>query len=382
MNIGIDARFAIHNRRGIGNYTLNLLCHLAELDKENLYFLYIDKEDEENVLPTQPNFIIRNLMQRNYFLWEQLYFPIAAKKDKVDIIHCTGNTSPITHILPKKTKIITTLHDVMFLKGKSVIPTPNSRYQKMGRIYRKFVVNRMMKYVELIITVSTFSKNDILRHFPWYDNKKIQVIYEAANDCFKDDVRLDEFSDIPNKMNGDNYILTLGADDHRKNTRLVIEKYIEAIKDGRIDCNLVIVGMPNWRNSEMYSIVEKTEFANKIIFMDFINETELVYLYKNATMFLYPSLYEGFGIPPLESMACGTPVITSNTTSIPEIVEDAALTINPSSGEELKQGIIELFNNEMLRKELSVKGLQRVQKFSWRNMAFNTLEVYKSLMEK
>ena len=379
MIIGIDTRFAIKKRRGIGNYTLNLVQYLAKIDRENQYILYIDQPDLENLLPNSPNFLIKFLVPSNYLLWEQLRLPIQLIQDKVDIIHCTANTAPL--FLPKKVHLITTIHDVMFLKDTTLIPQSDILYQRLGRVYRSLVIKETINNSSQIITVSKYSKSDIWQHFPDVQQELIQTTYESADSAFKilEDKHISE--NIKHKLgiSGD-YLLTLGGTDLRKNTNLVIKAFAKLKKSNAIDENLVIVGIANWKKTEFYKLVCSLKLEKEVIFTDFISQYELVCLYNCATLFLYPSLYEGFGIPPLESMACGTPVITSNTTSIPEIVGDAALQIDPNSQEELEAAVYKLLVDHSLRDNLIQRGLARAKQFSWRRMAEETLDIYKSII--
>lgn len=378
MVIGIDARFAVHNRRGIGNYTLNLVQHLAAIDKNNQYILYIDRDDIENVLPKQNNFKVKKLWLSNYFIWEQITLPMNAKKDGVDILHCTGNTAPI--YLNMKIKLILTIHDVMYLKDYSTIPQSLSWYQRWGRVYRKMIVPRAIKHIAKVVTVSNFSKNDIKEHLPALKEDVILVTHEAAGERFRKmggDIQRSKVSDTFG-IKG-NYILTLGALDPRKNTKAIINTFLHLKSEEKINVNLVIAGIPKWRQTEFYKTVQESSFMEDIIFTDFISEEDMVLLYNYATVFLYPSLYEGFGIPPLEAMACGAPVITSNTTSIPEIVGNAAFLIDPLNDKELKEALLSLLNNEDLRNDLIARGFKRAKEFSWNKMAKETLQIYESL---
>ncbi len=377
--IGIDARFAVHNRRGIGHYTLKLIQNLAEIDNHNEYVLYIDKDNSEDVLPKQKNFRIKKLRPANYLIWEQVALPIQAKKDGLDILHCTGNTAPI--FLDRLIKQVITILDVMYLKDYSLLPQSISAYQRLGRIYRKMIVPLATRHVSKIITISDFSKNDIKKHIPTLKDEVIEVTYAASDERFHVVDRNDATVKIKDKFGiAGNYILSLGALDPRKNTELVVKKFIELKSDRKIKEKLVIVGMPNWRQTRFYDMVNNSSYRDEIIFTDFVSEEDLVLLYNCADVFLYPSLYEGFGIPLLEAMSCGVPVITSNTTSIPEVVGDTALLINPRDGEELKKALLSLLNDEKLRKDLINRGFEQVKKFSWRKMAEKTLEVYRLVL--
>ena len=378
MIIGIDARFAIHNRRGIGNYTLKLIQNLAKIDFDNKYILYTDTEDVYDVLPQERNFTVKRIFPSNYFLWEQIALPIQAKEDAVEILHCTGNTAPI--FLNKRIRLISTIHDVMFLKDYSELPKSASLYQRAGRLYRKTIVPRTVKRLSRALTVSEFSKSDIIKHIPSLAHERIKAIYEAASENY---CRIDKtlaLQKANSKFGFDgNYILTLGATDPRKNTELVINQYIELRNANKMNEKLLIVGIPNGEQAKFYNIIQESHFKEDVIFTDFVSEEDLVFLYNGATIFLYPSSYEGFGIPPLEAMACGVPVITSNATSIPEVVGDAAILINPKNGEELKSALMKLLNEENQRATLIARGLEQARKFSWTKMAEETLMIYESV---
>ncbi len=375
MRIGIDTRFAVRNRRGIGNYTLNLVQNLSRIDLKNEYILYTDRDDGDRVLPQKNNFRIKKISPLNYFIWEQIMLPLQAKRDGVDILHCTGNTAPI--LLNKKIKLLATIHDVMYLKDYSDLPRSSSWYQRAGRLYRKAIVPIISRNLSMVLTVSDFSRNDIQHHLPNLKNECITVTHEAANGSYHRVDKKAALQTVNQKFGIEGtYILTLGALDPRKNTELVIEKFIELKKENHIEAKLVIVGVPHWQQTKFYHIIQRSNLSADIIFTPFISEDDLVLLYNGATLFLYPSLYEGFGIPPLEAMACGTPVITSNTTSLPEVVADAAFLIDPRDGEELKQALQKLLIDEHLRNALITRGLEQVKKFSWLKMAAGTLQAY------
>jgi len=378
LRIGIDARFAVHKRRGIGNYALKLVDNLARIDSSNEYVIYIDKEDVNKVLPQKSNFKIKKISPSNYLVWEQIVLPVHAKKDGVDILHCTGNTAPI--LLDKRIRLVISVHDVMYLKDYSELPRSASRYQRMGRLYRKAVVPKTVSRLSMVLTVSEFSKKDIMRHIPELDGDRIEVVYEAASENSGQVDKILALQKIRNKFGIDcNYILTLGALDPRKNTELVIKKFIELKNESNINDKLLVVGIPNWKQTKFYNIVRESDFKEGVIFADFVSEDDLMLLYNGASIFLYPSLYEGFGMPLLEAMACGTPVVTSNVASMPEIAGDAAFLINPNSGEELKAAVMKLLNDENLRNNLIARGLKQAKGYSWIKMAQRTLAIYESI---
>lgn len=374
MRIGIDGRFALRQRRGIGRYTLNLINELSSMDSEHQYIIYVDRDDLEGVLPSRPNFRITKLVPSSYVLWEQLILPYHAKRDALDVLHCTGNTAPL--ILDKNIILVTTVHDVMFLKARDLLPASSSLYQRLGRMYRFSLIPHVLRRSQRVITVSEFSKQDIKDNFQWLPQKNIQVTYEAYDKLFTTS-NGGEFESIRSKLGiTKSYIFTLGGLDERKNTERVLQSFNQLRRGCSLELQLVVGGIPSWKNTRFNEISTKLEYGHDVIFTDFLTETELITLYKNALMFLYPSLYEGFGLPPLEAMSCGVPVVSSNVTSIPEIVADAALLVDPRNVKELSDAMHQIITNLSLRNELIERGYVRSKEFSWVKMAEETLSVY------
>jgi glycosyltransferase involved in cell wall biosynthesis len=378
MRIGIDSRFAVRKRRGIGTYTLKLIQNLALIDSENEYLLYTDRDDSEGILPRTMNFKTKRVSPSNYLLWEQIALPLQARKDSIDVLHCTGNTAPLS--MDRRVKLISSIMDVIYLKDYAELPKSESWYQRAGRFYRRLIVPRTVGRISRILTISQFSKDDILQHIPRLDASMIRVIHLSANEIYHTIDRTTARQGVYKRFDVDgNYVLLLGGLDPRKNTELVIKEFIELKNEHHLEEKLLIVGVPNWKQTDFFKVVQQSGFSEDIVFLDFVSEEELALLYNAATVFLYPSLYEGFGIPPLEAMACGVPVITSNTTSIPEVVGDAALLIDPANGEELKSALAKLLDDKGLRDALANRGLEQAKKFSWKKMAEETLDTYEKV---
>jgi len=381
MRIGIDARFAVRSRRGIGNYTLGLINHLAELDHQNEYLLYVDSDDQERVLPTQENFRARKIGPANYAVWEQLLLPARAKEDRVDVLHCTGNTAPI--LLDRRIRLVVTIHDMMYLKTGSLLPRSACRHQRLGRVYRSVIVPRAARHAARVVTVSHFSKEEILTHLPFLRDEDVVVVYEAGNDTYHPLDRDDAVQQVRCRYGiSGNYILSLGGIDPRKNTRLLVQSFLELKHQGTISERLLVVGVPKCAQTMFFDHADSSTCRGETLFLDFVSEEDLLLLYNGATVFVYPSLFEGFGLPPLEAMACGTPVISSNTTSIPEIAGDAALLIDPTDGNCLKRVLADLLHDRCLCEQLTRRGFDRVRQFSWQKTAAETLAVYESLLQE
>ena len=381
MRIGIDARFAVRSRRGIGNYTLGLINHLAELDHQNEYLLYVDSDDQERVLPTQENFRARKIGPANYAVWEQLLLPARAKEDRVDVLHCTGNTAPI--LLDRRIRLVVTIHDMMYLKTGSLLPRSACRHQRLGRVYRSVIVPRAARHAARVVTVSHFSKEEILTHLPFLRDEDVVVVYEAGNDTYHPLDRDDAVQQVRCRYGiSGNYILSLGGIDPRKNTRLLVQSFLELKHQGTISERLLVVGVPKCAQTMFFDHADSSTCRGETLFLDFVSEEDLLLLYNGATVFVYPSLFEGFGLPPLEAMACGTPVISSNTTSIPEIAGDGALLIDPTDGNCLKRVLADLLHDRCLCEQLTRRGFDRVRQFSWQKTAAETLAVYESLLQE
>ncbi len=381
MLIGIDAHFALRERRGVGNYSLSLVRGLAAMDDCNQYILYTDKEDVERVLPIKSNFRKKMLHSSNYLMWEQIQLPLIAKRDKIDILHCPANTAPV--FLNHDIKLVSTIHDVSYLKPFSIMPRSPYLYQRLGRVYRKNIVPWTIKRASSIITVSEFARKDILSSIPFLNDEKVSVTYEAMSGAFRVIEKEAAHSFVRAKygING-KYIFNVGGRDPQKNTAFLVESFLDLKKAGQLSEKLVIVGFADHTHANFYKSIINSGIADEVIFIGFAEEDELVHLYNAAEVFIFPSLYESFGIPPLEAMACGTPVIASDAGAIPEIVGDAALFINPRSKEDLKSSLLQVLGDIRVKNELIRRGLKRVDQFSWSKTAKETLEIYEKVGRK
>lgn len=376
MRVGIDARFVTRQpRRGIGNYSLNLINELVKLDNAIDFVIYIAQKDREDILPQLSNVKIRQLWPSNYPLWENFALPIAVKQDNLDILHCLGNTAPF--LLPSSVKLVLSIMDVMFLQKGDFVPKPTNRYQKLGRLYRKITVPFSARYAKKIITISDFSRNDITQLIPKVSEKKICVTHLSCDSIFINNRTnfKDQIIPLHNPVIKP-YIFCLGAEDPRKNTFRFVQAYLKLLKDGLITENLVVSGYANWEISASFEAVKAAGAEQKVIFLEFVAIEYLSILYSNATVFVYPSLYEGFGIPILEAFSSGCPVMASNLTSIPEVGGDAALYFDPLNVSEMEAKLLRLINNPELRQELVIRGYKRSKQFAWSETAIKTMAVY------
>jgi glycosyltransferase involved in cell wall biosynthesis len=268
--------------------------------------------------------------------------------------------------------------DVMFLQSGEFVPKPTTLYQKIGRWYRRIVSPRCSRKSAAVITISDFSKRDIIQFIPGLDPSRLAVTHLACDLSFTDlgEAKLiDSIKTLGSMPNGP-FLLCLGADDPRKNTLRMVQAFLKLLRENGVAESLVVAGYKNWETSLAYKEVQKAGAMDKVKFLAFVPMSELVSLYRQATLFAYPSLYEGFGIPILEAFSTGCPVVASGTTSIPEVGGEAALYINPESVADLAAAMLRLINDQSLREKMIGLGRARAAQFNWDRVAKQTIDVY------
>lgn len=354
MKIAFDIRPVHFKGTGIGIYTKKIF---EELKKRNIEdYLFLDG-------PVNLN---NTLKEKIFFnLWEQLKLPFTLKRAKAKIYHSTKN---VGIPLFKTCKYIITIHDVIpYVFPKQYYPN------KLKWLIYRFKTRISIMNSDVIITISNYSKNDIVKYLK-VPPGKIKVIY-LGFDNENDKPNIEEINKVREKFGIKNrYLLGIGGNEYRKNVGTLIKAYLELKDEKQIDMQLVVVGKP-W-NSSKYPGGE-----TGIVYTDYVTNEELLALYSGAEVFVFPSLYEGFGLPPLEAMACETPVIASNVSSIPEIVGDAAILVDPSDIQAIKNSIYCLYDNEDLKKKLIQKGLDRIKLFSWAETVNELEQVYRTLLQ-
>lgn len=373
MKIAIDARGTnLYKGTGIGTYTQALIKNLLELDNKNQYILYWCGNGYKDFKKQNSEIILSSKKHQRFF--EVNYFPYYNYKEKIDIYHVPQNGLGIEHSLGERK--ICTIHDLI----------PYLMPETVGKGYLKSFLRKMPQVIEKsnsLITVSNYSKEDIMRFFPWYPEEDIYVTPLAAKEIFKPLDKIFCSSKLKELFKIDKpYILYLGGFSPRKNVRGVINSFKKIYKNLKDEHYLVIGGALRDEGEALYNEAMKSDIKDKIKFLGYLEEEQLPYLYNNCSVFIYPSFYEGFGLPPLEAMSCGAPVITSNTTSIPEVIGDSGILVNPWREDELSEALVKVINNLELRLTLSRKGLERSNEFSWNNTAIKTLEVYNSVKIK
>jgi glycosyltransferase involved in cell wall biosynthesis len=254
-----------------------------------------------------------------------------------------------------------------------------SAYQNFGNIYRRLVVPRLVEKSEIIITVSEYEKDTILRKFPNLASDKVKVIYNAVNKQFNTLYHVDELEKFRRELQlPQNFILFLGNTAPKKNTLNVIKAYLAYLVESPSGIPLVILDLSR---DAVHSILEKlgkSDLIQHFIFPGYVPSTKMPLLYNLSRLFLYPSIRESFGLPILEAMACGVPVITSKTSSMPEVAGNAALFVDPNRHLEIKEKMTEILQSTSLQSELRARGLKRASEFTWESSARKLIEIYES----
>ncbi len=373
MKIGIEAqRIFRKNKHGMDYVVLQEIKELQKIDTVNEYFIFV-KPGEDRCLEETPNFHIIELKCPSYPLWEQVALPIAAKKHKVDILHCTSNTAPIWCGTP----LMLTLHDIIFLEPRD--KNNKSLYQNMGWLYRRIVVPKILNKCKRIITVSNFELNNIISKLN-IPKQQMAMVYNGYNNWFRP---IENVEDITSKyIDQTGYFFFLGNTDPKKNTERTLIAYSKYLKMSNVKRKLLIADLKSQHLEEIISRKGLDDIKDNVVLTGYVVNSDLPYIYNGAFTFLYTSLRESFGIPLLEGMACGTPVITSNTSSMPEIGGKNAALINPESSDEIAAMMLKIENNSDFRNEVINNGLERAKLFSWKNTATNLLKLYEEVYKE
>lgn len=374
MRIGIEAQRLFRKKKhGMDIVALELIKALQKLDTPHQFVVFVKPDEDDTVIQPTHNFEIVKVEGGPYPIWEQVKLPAAAKKHNIDVLHCTANTAPLKSPVP----LVITLHDIIYLEKINL--SQGTWYQRIGNLYRRWNVPKVVKTSKAIATVSNYERQRILDHFG-LPPERVTTVYNAVGSHFKpieDEMQLQAIR-LKYKL-PHSYMFFLGNTDPKKNVYGVMAALKKLKEENKLPLPLV---MPDLDREYLHRILQElkaTHLTDNIVTCGYIPNHELPGIISNATMFLYPSLRESFGIPLLEAMACGVPVITSNTSSMPEVAADAALFIDPFRPETLAEKIELLMNNPTLCTELKNKGLQRAQQFSWENTARQMLQLYESI---
>jgi len=373
MNIGFDAKRVFQNRSGLGNYSRSTLRLLARFYAENNYYLFSGKPDKKIFLPSENQFIVEpekgfSSLFPDYWRSWALYHQ--AGNLNLDIFHGLSNELPLS-IKKTRTKSVVTIHDLIFLRFPEY-------YSSVDRQIYSLKFKYACRVADKVIAISLATKEDII-HFLGTDPQKIEVVYQSCDPIFRKPVSAEMKSAVKKKYNlPDQYILFLGTIEKRKNALSLIKAFLNE----NIDFPLVIAGKPTAYISEINDFLKGNPAGNRIIFRHNIETSDLPSLYQSSMVFAYPSVFEGFGIPILEALNSGVPVLTSTGSCFSETGGDAAMYSDPYNTEQIGSALSKLLNSNDLRQSMIKKGFNHSRQFDEDKVAANLMKLYSDLVIK
>lgn len=381
MNIGLNVCLWGNHPAGLDRYTIELVKSLTET--RNLLKLYLFTPDRKQIAAfPETGLIVKEKASaksgspwQRRICWEQHYLPALLEDTPIHALHAPVYVLPLPYTFPRPIKTVVTVHDVIY----RIRPED---YSPDALAYLNLYVPLSLKVADHIIAVSECCKRDVIEHFG-VDEEKISAIPLAASTQFSP-----QSKNQIDKFRGDyalpeNFILYVGSLVKRKNLLFLLESFALMKRKREYHEKLVLAGgdaMIGSNRQEIFDKITSLGLDGEVMLTDYFPHRYLPLLYSAASLFVYPSLYEGFGLPPLEAMACGTPVITSNISSLPEVVGNAAIKVSPTDSFELSHAMEKVLEDETLRRDLSKAGLKQAAKFSWRKTAKETLKVYQKVL--
>jgi glycosyltransferase involved in cell wall biosynthesis/2-polyprenyl-3-methyl-5-hydroxy-6-metoxy-1,4-benzoquinol methylase len=373
MKIAIDISLTGGESAGVGSYTRGLLEGLAAIDEENEYVLYsyVDLQPPDPALPHRPNFSLRRLsLEEDHWerIWSRAELPPKETLEAVNIIHSPFFNAPKEHY----GALVVTIYDLSFLLQPQFHTEANRLHCLQGTLNAAL-------YADRIITISLHSKKDLVEYFSIPEDR-IRVIYPAPRKVYYPERNIDVIRATLERLEiYHNFILFVGSLEPRKNLKSLLQAYAMYVKRHSGRELLVVAGAKGWLNQDISQVVADLGLEERVKFLGYVQESDLRALYSVAKVFVYPSIYEGFGLPPLEAMACGAPVITSNTSALPEVVGDAAILIDPYDSEKLCQAMRAVLCDAEGRSKMRQQSLERAKLFTWERTAQETLVLYQEV---
>ena len=372
----IDATGVTRNKAGVGVYAKNLLDQLVG-DRNDLHLVILVQDDDPDLeyggysnvtMIRVPARFFRKLPLR--FLLEQFGIPLLLLKYRVPLLHSLHYSFPLLRF---RTKQVVTLHDMTFFD----FPEMHERFKV---VYFRFFIRAAVHLADYLIFVSHSARRDcVARLGP--PRGSSTVIYHGKGLVYRPDLDPVMIESVRNSYSlPKDFILYIGTIEPRKNLSRLVSAFADSIAANHPDVKLVIAGMKGWMYQELFDKVEKLGLRDRVIFPGFIREEDKPYLLAGARVFVYPSLYEGFGLPVLEALACSIPTVTSDVSSIPEVAGDAALLVDPTSEEQIANALERLLTDPELRDNLRRASVVQAAKFSWEQTAVSTAAIYKQLL--
>lgn len=373
MHIAINAHLLAHTRSfrraGISHYVEQVLIQLGQIDRSNRYSVYTTRGLDQRALGLPDNFRVipsrfPTINPRVRIPWEQLLAPLLLRRSGADLFHGVHSVVPVSCPVPS----VVTVHDLAFIRFPQT-------FRAYNRIYLDVATRLSVRRAARILVVSEHTRREVIGLLG-VAPERVVVTPNAVREHFRppDPAVLETFR--ARKGLPEHFVLYVGTLEPRKNLTTLLEAYAEVAQ--RQAAPLLVGGGKGWLYDAVFQRLEALGLRERVRFVGYLDEEELPLWYAAATVFVFPSIYEGFGMPPLEAMACGTPVVASNTSSLPEVVGDAGLTVSPYDPAALAEAISRLLADADLRQELRERGLQQARAYSWRVTAERTLAAYEA----
>lgn len=374
QHIGLDAHLlnlsGNYRSAGINWYIYHLLQNLVP--SPDLRYTVFLSEPRARAQFDQLNSASSRLPTRHPIIrifWEQFIQPFALRKERIDLYHGLAFAGPLAISIPW----LVTVYDLSFVRYPQLFNAAN-------RIYLTWAVRQSARRANRLIAISTSTKRDLVEMFSARE-EQVVVVYCGADPRFapsQDKIKLAQFRqhhNLPDKI-----ILHVGTIEPRKNIPRLLRAFARAKRAAHLPHRLVLVGARGWKYAEVAAVIEQEQMTDDVIFTGYVPQDELPLWYQAADLFCYPSLYEGFGLPPLAALASGVPVVTSNTSSLPEVVGDAALQVAPTDERALADAIVRAATDLALRAQLIERGFAQAQKFSWERAGRETVSLYRAIL--
>ena len=371
MHVAINAHLLAHTRSfrraGVSHYIEQVLIHLGHLDQTNQYSVYTTRGIDQQALGLPPNFRVLpsrlpTINPRVRIPWEQLLAPLLLRQNGADLFHGVLNVLPLACPVPG----VVTVHDLAFIRFPQT-------FRAYNRTYLDFATRMSVRRAVQILAVSEHTKRELVGLLG-VPAERVVVTPNAVRAHFRPPEPATLAAFRASKGLPERFVLYVGTLEPRKNLTTLLSAYAEIAR--RHDVPLLVGGGKGWLYDAVFQRLEELGLRERVHFVGYIEEEELPLWYAAATVFVFPSIYEGFGMPPLEAMACGTPVITSNSSSLPEVVGDAGLMVAPTDASAFATALDQVLSDAALHDDLRTRGLVRAQAFAWRTTAERTLAAY------
>lgn len=368
FSIGIDARKA--QDFGIGTYIRHLVEGLGEIDEENRYVLFVGPESRQVFTELPPNFELIDETSPVYSMREQVALAWKLLRLDLDLYHATH------YVLPAwvPCRAVVTIHDIIHLLYPQFLPSP------LAFLYAQRMIHRSLARGDAIITVSASSRTDLMEYFD-VPGRKIRVVYQGVSDRFRQRLAEDALSQVLEQLGVRRpYLLFVGNPKPHKNLANVVRAYARARQLEEFDAELVAIGDRGGGDFKIHQLAEQLGVGRNVRLLGHVADEALPALYQGASLFVFPTLYEGFGLPVVEAMAAGVPVITSRNSALQEIGEGHAWLVDPLDVDELAHAIADCMRDPERRDELSQRGIRRAEEFRWDRTAADTLAIYREVL--